>query len=160
MSEMPNLISATLSDEELAKALEAIDLAEMTLSCLITLTPEQRKLLPKLGQNGLGFVHQAHDLVKQRNEYMPRSFDIDEMSRDVTLLDKISTVRNRLATLNAKIADTYLALGSESYKAALVVYQNGKTNGPEDIQSVIKEMGRLFQHSTKETADAAAETVE
>ena len=49
------------------------------------LTPEQRKSLPKMGDKSQAFVNKALEVATQNPDFLPGSFDLEEMKRDVEL---------------------------------------------------------------------------
>jgi len=153
MAEIPNRVSAVLSDEEVNQCLEQVDQLERTLPFLIALDEGEHSGLPKLGSSGVGFVNQAQSLVKQRSEFMPSSFSVEEMGKDVDLLNKLVSLMSRLEPFMKKLRDTKLVVGSEAYKAALTVYRCGQENGAADLKPTLDEMGRLFQRAKKEKSE-------
>lgn len=118
-----NRISASLPQADRQAVLDAINTIRTKLPFLIDLSPEERKALPRMGDTGRGFVAQALEIAGQNPDILPRSFDVEEMRKDVELFDALLPVVTALAQLNELVDDTYTAVGSESYVAALLVYQ-------------------------------------
>src|SRR5205085_2999222 len=92
-----NRISASLSQADQQAVLSAINTIREKLPFLIDLTPEERHTLPKMGDKSRGFVSQALDLATLNTDILPRSFDVDEMRKDVELLNALSPVMTALA---------------------------------------------------------------
>ena len=124
-----NRISATLSQADQQAVLSAINTIREKLPFLIDLSLEERKALPRLGDKSRGFVSQALEVASQNTDILPRSFDVDEMRKDVDLLNVLSPVLLALAQLNELVEDTYIEVGSEAYTAALAVYQYARAAG-------------------------------
>ena len=82
-----------------------------------------------MGGRSRGFVSQALDVAAQNPDTLPRSFDVEEMRKDVELLTALSPVTVALAQLNELVDDTFMAVGSEAYTAALAVYQYTRADG-------------------------------
>lgn len=109
------------------------------------LDSEERGSLPKTGDKSLAFVRAAAGLVNIDPDFLPRSFDIAEFQQDVALMEQLVDINRRLARTAQRVNDTLLAVGSEAYVAALIVYKNAKENGQgEELDSAVDEMGRRF----------------
>jgi hypothetical protein len=124
-----NRISATLSQADRQAVLDAINTIRAKLPFLIDLSPEERRSLPRMGDKSRGFVAQALEVAEQNADILPRSFDVEEMRKDVELLSALSPVLTALAQLNELVDDTFMAVGSEAYAAALLVYQFARAAG-------------------------------
>src|SRR5438270_8919793 len=123
-----NRISATLSDADKQAVLSAIQTIRQKLPFLVDLTPEERHALPKMGDKSRAFVEQALNVAEQNEDILPRSFDVAEMRRDVELIQALDPLLPALAQLQELVEDTYIAVGSEAYTAALAVYQYAKAS--------------------------------
>jgi hypothetical protein len=124
-----NHVSASLSQADQQAVLAAINTIREKLPFLIDLTPEERRTLPRMGDRSRGFVAQALEVATQNTGMLPRAFDVEEMRKDVELLAALSPVITALAQLNELVDDTFMAVGSEAYTAALFVYQTARTAG-------------------------------
>jgi hypothetical protein len=124
-----NRISADLSQTDQQAVLAAINTIRQKLPFLIDLTPEDRRALPRMGDKSRAFVQQALELATQNPDILPRSFDVEEMRKDVELFSALSPLLAALAQLQELMEDTYLAVGSEAYTAALLVYQYARAGG-------------------------------
>ena len=118
-----NRISAGLSQADQQAVLAAVDTIREKLPFLIDLTPEERRALPKMGDRSRGFVTQALTVAAQNPDVLPRSFDLEEMRKDVDLVNSLQPVLAALSQLSELVEDTYTAAGSEAYTSALPVYQ-------------------------------------
>src|SRR5205085_8938067 len=99
------------------------------LPFLLDLTPEERRSLPRMGDKSRAFVTQALTVAGQNEDILPRSFDVDEFKKDVELVQALEPILVALTQLHELIEDTYIAVGSEAYTAALAVYQYAKASG-------------------------------
>lgn len=124
-----NRVSAQLGEAERQAVFAAIQTIRQKLPFLIDLTPEERHALPKLGDKSRGFVEQALQVAEQNTGILPGLFDVGEMRNDVELYIALSSVHAALAQLFELVDDTLIAVGSESYVAALVVYQFTRAAG-------------------------------
>lgn len=152
-----NRISATLSDADQQTVLSAINTIRQKLPFLIDLTPEERHTLPKMGDKSRGFVSQTLDVATQNEDILPRSFDVEEMRKDVELITQLSPIMTALAQLQELVEDTFLAVGSEAYTAALLVYQYARSAGKgAALDTSLDALSQRFaRKSSKVTSQSA-----
>jgi hypothetical protein len=140
-----NRISATLSAADAKAVMDAINTIRTKLPFLLDLTLEERRALPKMGDKSRAFVSQALDVAKQNPDILPRSFDIDEMSKDVDLANALQPIMLALTQLQELVDDTYLLVGSEAYIAALLVYQYARAAGKgAALDGMLDALGQRF----------------
>ncbi|MDZ7961751.1 MAG: hypothetical protein RMY34_28395 [Aulosira sp. DedQUE10] len=143
-------ISAALKQSERDEVLQAIATIKEKLPFLIDLTNEERKALPKMGDKSRAFVSKALEVATQNPEFLPRSFDLDEMRKDVQLFEALYPVLLSLSQLQELVDDTSLAVGSEAYAAALQVYNYAKASGQGGgLETVVDEMGQRFARRSR-----------
>lgn len=124
-----NRISAILAPADRDAVMAAVTTIREKLPFLIDLTAEERKALPKMGDKSRAFVSKALEVAKQNSDFLPRSFDLDEMRKDVELFEAMYPIVMALAQLQELMDDTYTTVGSEAYSAALMVYNYAKASG-------------------------------
>jgi hypothetical protein len=140
-----NRISATLSTTDQTAVMDAINTIRQKLNFLIDLTPEDRRTLPRMGDKSRAFVSQALTVAQQNADILPRSFDLEEMQKDVALTTALEPIRAALTQLQELVDDTYVASGSEAYTAALLVYQYAKAGGQgAALDSLLDGLGQRF----------------
>lgn len=100
-----NRISATLSDADQQAVMTAINTIRQKLPFLIDLSPEERQSLPKMGDKRRAFVEQALDVATQNEDILPRSFDVEEMRKDVELVAALAPIITALAQLQELIEE-------------------------------------------------------
>lgn len=122
-------ISATLTPEAQQQVLAAIATIREHLPFLINLSPRERQQLPKMGDKSRAFVQKAFNVARHNPDILPRSFDFEEMERDIALFEALDPLLLPVMQLQELIDDTLLAVGSESYMAALKVYNYTKVSG-------------------------------
>ncbi|MEH2363899.1 hypothetical protein [Nostoc sp.] len=138
-------ISATLTPTEKDVVLQAISTIKEKLSFLVDLSSDDRKTLPKMGDKSRAFVSIALEVATQNPEFLPRSFDLEEMRKDVQLFEALYPVLLSLTQLQELVDDTTLAVGSEAYAAALQVYNYAKASGQgAGLDAMVVEMGQRF----------------
>ncbi|MBW4476765.1 MAG: hypothetical protein KME54_07800 [Tolypothrix brevis GSE-NOS-MK-07-07A] len=143
-------ISASLSQKDREAVMEAIATIKEKLPFLIDLTADERKSLPKLGDKSRGFVIKALQVATQNPDFLPRSFDVNEMRLDVELFEALYPVLLSLTQLQQLVDDTLIATGSEAYIAALAVYNYAKASGDvSGLDTVIDDLGRRFTRKSR-----------
>ncbi|WP_375510475.1 hypothetical protein [uncultured Nostoc sp.] len=142
-------ISATLAQTDRDTVLQAISTIKEKLPFLVDLSSDDRKTLPKMGDKSRAFVSKALEVAAQNPEFLPRSFDLEEMQKDVQLFEALYPVLLSLTQLQELVDDTSLAVGSEAYAAALQVYNYAKASGQgAGLDAVVVEMGQRFARRT------------
>jgi hypothetical protein len=145
-----NQISATLTQADRDAALAAIATLKQNLPFLIDLTVEERKALPKLGDKSRAFVSKALEVATQNPDFLPRSFDLEEMRKDVQLFEALYPIVVAFTQLQELLDDTYTAVGSEAYTAALQVYNYAKASGQgAGLEGIVDELGQRFNRKPK-----------
>lgn len=145
-----NRVSASLSQADRQAVMDAINTIRQKLPFLIDLTPDERRSLLRMGDKSRGFVAQALEVAEQNPDILPRSFDVAEMRRDVELLSALAPVLNALSQLNELVDDTHMAVGSEAYASALLVYQYARAagRGPA-LDSALDSLGQRFARKSR-----------
>jgi hypothetical protein len=152
---IPNRVSATLSQEDQDALLNAVATIRQKLSFLLGLNPDERRTLPRLGDKSRAFVTKALEVATQNPDFLPRSFDIDEMKQDVRLFDAMYPLLLSLTQLQELLDDTTTAVGSEAYAAALLVYGYAKTSGRNTgLDAAVDDMSQRFARKAARTAAA------
>ncbi len=145
-----NQISAKLAQAERDAVMAAITTIKEKLPFLIDLTAEQRKSLPKMGDKSRAFVSKALEVATQNPDFLPRSFDLEEMRQDVELFESLYPVLLSLTQLQELVDDSCVAVGSDAYAAALAVYNFAKASGQgSGLDAVADEMGRRFARKSR-----------
>ncbi|MBW4422814.1 MAG: hypothetical protein KME13_27160 [Myxacorys californica WJT36-NPBG1] len=145
-----NRISATLSATDQLAVMNAIATIKEKLPFLLSLTMEERKALPKMGDKNQTFVGKALEVATQNPDFLPRSFDLDEMRRDVELFEEMYPIIMAITQLQSMIDDTYLTVGSEAYTSALQVYNYAKASGQgSGLEPIVAQLGQRFACRTK-----------
>ena len=145
-----NRISASLAPADKEAVMQAIATIREKLPFLIDLTTEERRTMLKMGDKSRAFVSKALEVATQNPNFLPRSFDLEEMRRDLTLFESLYPVLLSLTQLQELVDDTCIASASEAYAAALAVYSYAKASGDvTGLDAVIDEMGRRFNRRSK-----------
>jgi hypothetical protein len=153
-----NLNHATLSETDHQEVMAAIATIQQKLSFLVNLSPEERRTLPKLGDKTRIFIQKAMEVVDRHADFLPRSFDITQMRREVGLYEGLYPILLSLTQLHELVEDTYLIAGTEAYTSARTVYRSAKSNGRGiGIDAVVEELGRRYSRKPRKSQPDTAE---
>jgi hypothetical protein len=155
---MPNMpISAQLSQADRDAVMAAIATIKAKLPFLIDLSADDRKALPKMGDKSRAFVSKAMEVATQNPDFLPRSFDIAELQKDVQLFESLYPILLSLTQLQDLVDDTCLAVGSEAYAAALQVYTYAKASGQgTGLETAVEELGLRFARKSRKPKSQVA----
>ncbi|MDM9380963.1 hypothetical protein QUB80_09625 [Chlorogloeopsis sp. ULAP01] len=143
-------ISANISKVDREMVMQAIATIKEKLPFLVDLTTEERRSMLKMGDKSRAFVSKALEVATQNPNFLPRSFDVDEMRRDIELYEALYPILLSLTQLQELVDDTWMTAGSEAYASALAVYNYAKASGDVmGLDAVIDEMGRRFNRRSK-----------
>ena len=108
-----NLVSATVSDADQASVLAAITTIKTKLPFLITLTPDERKSLTKMGNGSTAYVDKAYQFASQNSDKRGADFGMDDYTEDYSLFQQLQPIATALSEINESFSDTELALRSD-----------------------------------------------
>lgn len=150
-----NLVSATLSAELKNSIVTKISELKTLLNFTVSLLPEEKKELVKVGNSYLPFVDKAYRVASDHPEIIPSVFDKEEFVKDYQFAKDLSAIAALLDELNTSVDDTLCAANSDTMVAALEIYsavqQNkDKVPGLDVANSELKE----FFKKSKRNASA------
>ncbi|MEA5452188.1 hypothetical protein VB780_26680 [Leptolyngbya sp. CCNP1308] len=152
-----NYISATLSLQARDEVMSAIATIRDLLPFILDVAPKVKKSMPKMGDKSRAFVQKALDVAIQHPDFLPRSFDIAELQRDVNLFEAIYPLAMALAQLQADLDDTLAAVGSDAFTAALQVYRHAKAHGDgSGLDAMVEDLGQRFDRQPRKKASTEA----
>ncbi|MCQ8118457.1 hypothetical protein [Methylomonas rosea] len=151
-----DLVKGELSADQQNAVLGLINQIQNLLPFLIDLNADERRALPKLGDKSRAFVDQGLVLAVQNPGILPRSFDLDEYQRDVTLVRQLEPLVLALGQLQGRLEDTFLAAGSDAYSQTLLVYQAAKLAGKNGaLEQHLDGLSRRFARKSTSSTTAA-----
>lgn len=124
-----NLVSLQLGDEAWNQIDAALAVLEQRFAHFITLSPDERRSLAKMGDKSEAFCRQTLIIASQNPQLIPASIDVNEAQADLANLDKLRPRLQRLQNLLGKGNDTEMALGSDLYTFSLDAYALLKVAG-------------------------------
>jgi hypothetical protein len=136
-----NIVSISLTGDELTAIRSMLTGLEEKLKAMVELTAAQRLELVKMGPTSESFVRHSLATLEQDPDILPRSFNLEEMQRDLRALDELRPIFSRLRQLGGRAADTERALGSDLYSAALAAYRFAKAAEGSAVADALREHG-------------------
>ena len=135
-----NIVSISLSTDDLSAIRSMLAGLEDKLSAMVELTAAQRLELVKMGPTSEAFVRQSLATLEQDPDILPRSFDLEEMQRDLQALDQLRPIFSRLRQLAGRADDTERALGNDLYESALAAYRFAKATDGSAVADALAPM--------------------
>jgi hypothetical protein len=146
--------NSTLTDSDRDTALALIAQLRDQLPILQDLTAEERKALSGMGDKNRAFAGKVLDVISQNTDFLPRTFDVEQLRQDLAIFDRLSMIQMRLTQLHNLIDATLIGTGSEAYAQALAAYRHAKASGQgASLDAMMSEMSQYFAKKTKKAKD-------
>jgi hypothetical protein len=127
MSDLLNRISFKPSEQDLQEVRAAIKtLQDKLMPHLVSLQPEDRRELSKMGTKTVAFVARALEHAKANPAWCPAFLDVQEMEVDLAAFDLLESLQRPITQLSDALDDSRVLAGSEAYRSGLVIYQAAK----------------------------------
>ena len=128
------------------------------LPFLVTLSPEERRKLLKMGDKSLAFVKNSVSAAQSNRDILPASFDVEELVRDYELATTLTELLTSMRQLTEQVDDTLLAVGSEAMTSSLTVYDYVKTAAKKTpgLKTVAEQLGERFKAIRNKPTKAAS----
>jgi GrpB-like predicted nucleotidyltransferase (UPF0157 family) len=124
----------SIPPEVLSQAQANIDAAIAILApYLLSLTPEERQGLPKMGNKTLSFVEKAQDYAHRYPELCPSYLNLVAFDVDMADATGLRTLHISAKQLSDNIDDTMMVAGSEAYQESLMFYNAVKFAAAQNI---------------------------
>ncbi len=152
-----NEISLVVPAESLAKINEALKtLGEEFNTLLISLTANQRQILPKMGDGTLAFVTKTIGYTDTNPEFIPSFLNVADLQVDMAAIQSLLPIAHTIEQFNSMLQDTLMLCGSEAYIAALIYYQAVKSAAKNNIphsKEIRDDLGERFPGKPKPKKD-------
>lgn len=140
---LTNIARFVLSDEELSEVNTAMEtLYRILTPRTISLTPEIRRELLKMGDKTFAFVEKAMELANQNPDFIPAYVDLNEANIDFQAFKLLRMINRKIEALSQLLEDTQIQSGSEVYTVTLSVY--------DQIKAIAKAVGSVESQKAKE----------
>lgn len=147
-----NLVSITISPEDLGKINVAVTELNTTLKpLLISLSADQRREIPKMGDGTEPFVSKVMDYAKSNPEFAPPYMNVEELEIDFNAVKDLNAVYRPLLQLLQQLNDSIMLSGSEAYVASLAYYNSVKIASRMNIAGAKAIYDDLKQRFSKVT---------
>ena len=134
-------ISFNISDADLTDIQAGIQTLQTKLRpILVTLSPAERKELPKMGDKTVGFVLKTQEHCKQNPDLVPQFLDVAEFNSGIKAFEQIRSFYQPLLQITDSLRDSLLLAGSESYSASLKFYNTVK----HATRSKVQKAGTIY----------------
>lgn len=118
----------------------------------VTLTPEERKSMLKMGDKSNSFVEKALEYTRTNPEFVPAYMNVAEFETDFVETKNLIGVMSLATQVSNSIDDTQLAAGSEAYHAALYYYGNVQQSAAVNVpgaKAIYDELKKRFPNTRK-----------
>lgn len=153
MSSTKNVVSVQIPKDKLTEIQNHVNQLQTLLAeYVVALTPDQRRVLPKMSDKTMPFVDKALEYGKANSEFVPAYMNLQDFEIDVQAVSDLKSVFNPLSQLCRNVEDTVILSGSEAYQAALTYYNNvkqaAKMNVP-NAKNISDDLGKRFVKPSK-----------
>lgn len=159
-----NLISVSMSTEDLQKLDEAIQTIETVITGKTrNLSEEERRQFGRIAEQNKLFVNKAKDYMEEYPQHIPAFLDKQEFDRDFEARKVIEKRLIRLEGITEQLSDTKILLDNDNYTNALTFYRNIRFLSGEDVPgttSIAKDLSQFFPHSKKKAEEVEEKTEE
>ena len=138
---MQNLVSLTLSDQDLADFDTALTTLRRLMTPMVVLQPTERRDLHKMGPKSEAFCTQTLVLLANNPGVVTPNLGLPEALADLKALEQLRPRFAMLRQLAEKADDTEMALGSDIMNAAVEGYRLLSVSGKSDpLKQARKEL--------------------
>ena len=153
-----NRMNVTLTTEQKAAIVAAVETLETTLDFRVSLDNTERRRLYKLGSKSEGFVREALEAARNHTNYLPPSISLADLDRDAELRDVLLTCIQRVGALYTQLVDTHTLAGSDLMNGATRIYRALRANAEgEGLDDTLNSLKRRFEHTSKTETDEPEE---
>lgn len=147
-----NRVSISITPEDQAAINEAIQtLRTKLLPYLISLSPEERRTLPKISDKTIAFVTKVIGYVTTNPEFSPPYLSAPELKKDVEAVTLLRSFFTPLEQYTIGLDDTMMEAGSEAYVMALSYYNSVKQAAKMNVpvaKSIYEDLRERFPQKT------------
>jgi hypothetical protein len=151
-----NRISASMTAQDLTDIQAALQTIRTKLPFLISISNEERRIIPKLGDKSGGFHEKCMAYMNSNPEFLPGFISMAEINKDKALRDQLLQFWPNCETLCESISDTMMVLGSELFQADLAYYQTTREaarRGRAGADTIFNDLRTRFPGSSPEPVE-------
>ena len=129
-----NLITVSFNADEVKQINKALNTIETVIKGkVVNLTPEEKQLYGKLGDNTENWVAKVSSYMDQKPGLVPFYLDKDEFNRDQKSRKAILPILNRISSIQESLDDTAKLISTDVYNNALAYYRNIKLVSQQNV---------------------------
>ena len=114
-----------------------------------------------MGNKNRIFAGKVLEVIQQKSDFLPRSFDIEQFQQELETFDRLSTILMALNQLRDLVDATTISIGTEAYENALTAYRHAKASGQgASLEAMMAEMAQRFARKPKPKEDGKPEVKE
>ena len=152
-----NLVSLSITPEQVAQALAGLAQIEAALPGLVSLDPDDRRSLSIMGPKSEAFCRQTLRVLAQNPRIVPASLDVPAAQQDLDALEKLRSVQVVMQRLMSRVDDTVIGLGSDVMEAAREGYNHIKVaSASHGLEEVRRELALRWTKSRRPAEEAPA----
>lgn len=143
-------VKATLTTTQKAAIKNAINTLITNLPFLISLTPEERISMVKMGDKSLAFVEKVAEYSESAPQFNPPHMSKTEFKQDIALQQDLEQILRQLVPLVESIQHTELALGSECMEYArgyFSILGFAKTTNAPGAEAIHTDVAARYPHT-------------
>lgn len=148
-----NLFDLNIPADDLQAVQDALQtLATRLAPHLTSLSTDDRRALPKMGDKSLAFVRKAREYAHNHPDLVPGFLSLELFENDLRAVDTLSNLRRVLQPLADNLEDSLMLGGSEAYQAALVFYRSVRAaaqSGQPNAKTVYEDLSARFPGATR-----------
>ena len=148
MSVNNSQIDITLTTEQEATIIAAMEALENVVPFLVSLTPADRQRLFKLGTRSEGFVAEALSAAQQHADNLPPALEIAQLQRDLALRQALLPLVQRARLLYTKLNDTWMLAGADAMQTATAIYRVLRAQRGEGLDVTVGVLKQRFERGT------------
>lgn len=109
-----NLITVSFTEEEITQLNQALTTIEDTIAGkVVNLTPEERQLYGKLGNNTVNWVNKVNEYMLQKPNLIPFYIDKTEFDADMKARETITPILRKITSIYESLDDTAKLLSTD-----------------------------------------------
>ncbi|MBK9578765.1 MAG: hypothetical protein IPK50_12840 [Fibrobacterota bacterium] len=149
-----NLVSATLAADKQQNILAKLADIRDNLDFLVTLDADQRRTLFKAKNGFRPFIEKAYSLCEAHPEIIPGFLSLDELGKDVALIESLRPIQSMVHELAKALDDTMIAANSDALRLCLDVYASVKLHRDKvpGLSTTQQELALFFQRTPRKSA--------
>jgi hypothetical protein len=127
------------------------------LPFLQDITTEERRAMAGMGNSNRAFAGKVLEVVSQNDDFLPRSFNVEQLRADLATFDRLSSLVMSMTQLCDLMDATAIAIGTQAYEQSLVAYRHAKVSGHgASLDGMMAEMSQRFAKKTKKKEETQA----